>query len=57
MRAVICGKIEKEIKVVKNLLAGKISQPFLVFSQLSLFSSYSDRQEAGVADWPLALFL
>ena len=58
MKAVICGKIgKKKNKGSEKLIGKKDLQPFLVVSQLSLFLSYSGRQEAGVADWPVALFL
>ena len=57
MRAVICGKIEKKYTGSEKLIGKKDLTAFLSFSQLSLLSSYSGRQEAGVADWPVALYL
>jgi len=57
MRAVICGKIEKKYIGSEKLIGKKDLTAFLSFSQLSLLSSYSGRQEAGVADWPVALYL
>ena len=57
MRAVICGKIEKIYIGSEKLIGKKDLTAILGFSQLSLLSSYSSRQEAGVADWPVALYL
>ena len=55
--AFICGKIEKKNKGSEKLIGKKDLTAILSFFAVVSFLSYSGRQEAGVADWPVALFL